>query len=263
MLCAMVAKSGPCRLCPFVGELRNSHIVPAWSFQRIVANIPADVRVLHVTAAATISMHRQPREHLLCDDCEERVGICDNYASQVLAQPDGTFPWLAVCRPFARREDLEVLDSSGIDTDKLCRFAASVIWRASVSRTEVPKLSLGPYEALFRQYLRGETAFPHAAVLAVQLQRPPATDLPPADRIATLPVQKRHNGYSCHNFALCGAAFYLFVGGRIPEALKPHCLARTQRVYAVPSDRLIRELGEMIVTSPAKGAVARRLSREA
>jgi len=81
--------------------------------------------------------------------------------------------------------------------------------------------------------------------------------------IVTLPAQKRHNGYSCHGFALCGAAFYLFVGGRIPEMLKPHCLARTRRVYARPSDRLMRELGEMIVKSPPKGAVARRLSRQA
>jgi hypothetical protein len=25
--------------------------------------------------------------------CEQRVGVWDNYASQVLVQADGTFPW--------------------------------------------------------------------------------------------------------------------------------------------------------------------------
>ena len=113
----------------------------------------------------------------------------------------------------------------------------------------MPKLFLGAYEEPFRRYLLGRAAFPSEAVLAVHLQKAPATDLPPANRIVTLPVQKHHNGYSCHSFALCGAAFYLFVGGRIPEMLKPHCLARTRRVYARPSDRLMRELGEMIVKS--------------
>jgi hypothetical protein len=76
----------------------------------------------------------------------------------------------------------------------------------------------------------------------------------------TLPVQKRHNGYSCHNFALCGAAFYLFVGGLIPEALKPHCLARTRRVYARPSDALMQELGELAAKSSPKGKFMRGLA---
>jgi hypothetical protein len=263
MLDAMVPKRGPCRLCLVVCDRRESHIIPAWSFRRLVANVPGDVRVLHVTAEATIATDRQPWEYLLCGECEQRLSVWEDYASRVLAQPDGAFPWLAACRPLVSRDDLEVMDSSGVDTDPLCLFTVSVIWRASVSRRVTPNLSLGTYEEPFRQYVLGLAAFPSKAVLAVHLQKAPATDLPPADRIVTLPVQKRHVGYSCHNFALCGAAFYLFVGGRIPEMFKPRCLSRMRRVYARPSDRLMQELGEMAVKSPPKGAFMRRLTRPA
>ena len=31
--------------------------MPAWSFRRVIANVPGDLRVLHVTAEATVAMH--------------------------------------------------------------------------------------------------------------------------------------------------------------------------------------------------------------
>ena len=127
MLRAMVPKHGPCRLGLVDCDRRESHIMPAWSFRRVVPGVPGDARVLHVTAEATIAMHRQPREYLLCGGCEGRVSVWEDYASRVLARADGTFPWLTACRPLARRDDLEIMESSGIDTGTLCLFAASVI----------------------------------------------------------------------------------------------------------------------------------------
>lgn len=78
--------------------------------------------------------------------------------------------------------------------------------------------------------------------MVAYLHKAPKTSLPPADRIFTLPVQKRNDGYSCHKFALCGALFYLFVGERVPLNFHIVCLARTKRVCARPSDRFMAEL---------------------
>jgi hypothetical protein len=55
------------------------------------------------------------------------------------------------------------------------------------------------------------------AALVAYLQKPPKTNLPTADQIVTLPVQKRNGSYSCHKFALCGVVFYLCVGGQVPD----------------------------------------------
>jgi hypothetical protein len=261
---AMVPKLGPCRLCLVEGERRKSHILPAWAYRRIVANLPSPARPLQVRAEATIETDRQIWEYLLCDACEERLSPWENYASKVLVQEDGPFPWLAGCTPVVSRDDLEALDASGLDTDALCRFGSSVIWRASVSREAVPGLSLGTYDEQFRRYLFTDGApFPEKAALVAYLQKPPKTNLPPADQIVTLPVQKRNSGYSCHKFALCGVVFYLFVGGQVPDVFSVLCLARTRRVCAIPSDRFMEDLGGLILKSPPKGVFARKQAQEA
>ena len=257
----MVPKIGPCHLCLAHGERRKSHILPAWAYRRIVADLPAPARPLQINARATIETDRQLWEYLLCDACEERVCVWENYASKVLAQEDETFPWLAGSNEVVAREDLGFLDATAFDTDALCRFAASVIWRASVSREAVPKLSLGSYEESFRLYLAGQASFPPPAALVTYLQKPPKTGLPPADRMMTLPVQKRNEGYHCHTVALCGAVFYLFVGARVPQVLSILCMARTGHVCAVPADRFVQDLGKLILTSLPKGAFARKLTQ--
>jgi hypothetical protein len=254
----MVPKIGPCRLCSVHGERRKSHILPAWSYRRIVADLPKPARPLQIKPAATIETDKQIWEYLLCEGCEQRFSRWEKYASQVLVQEDSTFPWLAGTRPVLARGDLAFLDSSELDTETLCLFASSVVWRASVSREAVPKLSLGSYEEPFRKYLAGQAPFPSSANLVAYLQKPPKGNLPPADRIVTLPVQKRNSGYSCHKFALCGVVFYLFVGSQLPEAYGLLCLARTKHVCAIPSDRFMEDLGSMILKSPPKGAFARK-----
>jgi hypothetical protein len=153
------------------------------------------------------------------------------------------------------------MDSSALDTDMLCLFVSSVIWRASVSEHVVPNLSLGVYEEPFRQYLLGQGGFPSDAHLVAYLQKPPKTDLPPANGFATLATQEQGVGYCSYKFGLFGATFELCVGERIPDNFKMFCLARTRRVCAFPSDRLMQELGEMIVKSPPRGAFMRRQGR--
>jgi hypothetical protein len=98
--------------------------VPAWGFRRVTADVPGDVRLLHVTVLETRADDRQPWEYLLCGVCEQRLCKWEDYASEMLAQPDGTFPWRAACRPLARRDEFELLDSSGVDTDVEARLCS-------------------------------------------------------------------------------------------------------------------------------------------
>lgn len=81
-------------------------MVSAWGFRRVTDDVPGDVRLLHVTVRETRADERQPWEYLLCGDGEERLAVCEDYASRVLAQPNATFPWLGAGRPLARRDDM-------------------------------------------------------------------------------------------------------------------------------------------------------------
>ena len=82
----------------------------------------------------------------------------EDYASKVLAQPDGSSPWLTGSRSIYVSDDREHLDFLHVETDMLSLFAASVISRASVSRQAVSGVKLGSYNEPFRRCLTGLTS---------------------------------------------------------------------------------------------------------
>lgn len=76
------------------------------------------------------------REYVLCDPCEQRVSAWENHGSTLLAQEDGSFPWIDRSNIILRagdNQELGVADSSALEPEKLLLFASSVVWRASLS----------------------------------------------------------------------------------------------------------------------------------
>lgn len=257
---------GRCRLCLAKGrQLRDSHIVPAWAYRRIMTGVERPANPVQIQDDVAILTSKQAKEHLLCHDCEQRLCGWEDYASKMLVQEDGAFPWLVESRDVAMAlnggEPLGYLDSSSLDAEALALFVTSVVWRASVSKQECPKVNLGPYEERFRRYLRGEAPFPSRANLIVYLQTVPLTALPSADRILTLPTQVTMN-YTLHWFVLCGAAFYLLVGLQ-PPIFRRQCFARTRHVHTRPSDQLMSDLGQTSMGAKARGLLARRFPNRA
>jgi hypothetical protein len=253
---------GQCRLCLRDNQtLIDGHVAPAWAYRRIMSGISQPAQPVQIQDDTAVLTNKQVTEYMLCNDCEQKLCVWEKYASTTLVQADGTFPWLVQSRDVAMAlnggDPLGYLDSSSLDTETLSRFAASVVWRASVSEEACPKVDLGHrYEESFRRYLKGEAPFPSHASLIVYLLTVPVKGLPPADRIVTLPTQMRDGPCMRHWFILCGVAFYLFVGNRIPVLHRRMCFAATKHVHTIGSDWVMADLGRAVMEAKAKGRLA-------
>jgi hypothetical protein len=185
------------------------------------------------------------REFLLCTNCENRFSVAENVTSKLVWQVDDTFPWLSKLGPTIGEN---VFDSSAIDVSSVAYFAASIIWRTTMSHGYLGP-GLGKYEVAFRQYLLDKSPFPKQACLLVGLMTDPANPaLPPADRVVTLPKTWRANGHHVHEFAICGVFFHLLVGAQLPRGNRS-CFSRAQHVYMAPADVLMTKIARVVGSS--------------
>src|ERR1035438_9226494 len=122
----MAGPIAPCRLCGQVRELRDSHIVPAWCYERIrhgpEGRQDAPVLLDAATERAVYST-RQISEHLLCHACEEAFSVDEGYTSGILVQEDATFPWLEMVPGGAEER---VVPAEDVDTMAISRFMYSI-----------------------------------------------------------------------------------------------------------------------------------------
>lgn len=85
---------GTCRLCQTPNiELRDSHIIPGWAYERIRQQAALDsystnknpLRVKENGIAVQVS--NEIKEYMLCDACEQKFGIQENWFKQ-LTEPE-------------------------------------------------------------------------------------------------------------------------------------------------------------------------------
>lgn len=246
---------GICKFCDEIATLRDSHIIPKWAYKRITSDDGPRPRqpILVEFDVATIT-NKQFTEHLLCDSCEQRFGAWENTLSQLLVQGDGAFPWLDLVAP---KRTTGAADSAAVDANAVAKFACSVFWRASVTRKLSVRLRLGPYEDSIRRYLRNEESFPDAATLIVSLGLSSKEGLPSLARFILMPQSKRDGGCHIHAFAMCGALFYLVVGGiKIADA-DTFCFVRKRIVDVRSSDDLMRSWRKSTGGAERKGKLSR------
>lgn len=236
--------------------LRNSHIIPSWAFERLGGGASQIVLMSNGTA---ILSNDQMRERLLCEPCEQVIGVSERYVSQIVRQQDGSFPALTMVQrvlspPGTATE--HAADASSLDTDAIARFAASIFWRASVS-TRFTELTLGRYEEHFRNFLRRQAAFPVDARLIATLIRP--IDSSPVDQVMTMPAGSRADGYyHQYIFVVLGIELLLAVGGQIPPAFDDLCLVRTRLVLVSSRGAFTKRMITLGAAATAKGKLARR-----
>ena len=74
-----------CRLCLNSGELRRSHIIPNALFKRIKQR-DAGKGIRFDDSKESLVEHSSESwwEYLLCDGCEQRIGLLDKYAVETL-----------------------------------------------------------------------------------------------------------------------------------------------------------------------------------
>lgn len=201
----------------------------------------------------------QLSEYLLCFECEKRFSVWETYvAKRVARQADDRFPGLDAIEPSRLPTDKSrrAIDASALDVDKIASFAASILWRASVSST-VPDLSLGArYDEEFRKFLHGESPFPQNVRLFFQLLL--SDEEMPVDKVMTVPRNMHGDGHEFYIFAGCGMLMGLVVGDNFPTMYDDFCLVRSRTMVVGLVSTAWRDFILSAVQTPdPKGKLAR------
>ena len=260
-----MAPVAPCRLGTQVATLRESHIIPAWCYERAKHDESGRVKQLlfYDGFKGTIAYSdRQLKEYLLCAKCEQAFSAgFENYVSTVAAQKDRSFPALANVtatqnKRIVSQDGSKSLYSSGsLDVDKLARFAASVIWRASIStHPHVDEVQLGPYEEPVREYLLNRTPLPNTVSVCMRLLT--KSEMQSA---LFLPFSKRFAGGWMHQFLVNGLYFTVHVGQGVERVYRDLCITRGRWVSLDDAEDMAQLLAQDLRASTPKGKHAREV----
>ena len=248
----MAAPIGTCRLClANTVSLRDSHIVPAWAYKRIRGDQGGNPNPIYVSDGKAVPTSKQFSEHLLCADCEQKLGVTDNYLAK-LAYTDGQpVPGFAdVGRVVGRHGVYQMAEPGKLDAGKLAYFAASIAWRGHIAST-LPDSTLGPHAEPFRQYLLGQRAFPSKCGVAVCVLRDDEPDWERIARTITMPKTQRKAQHFTVEFMLCGFYFTLHTGLASPL---PGGLSDAQPLIGLaPKTEFVRWIAEPIANARLVG----------
>ena len=189
-----------------------------------------------VTKRVAIPSSRQPKDYLLCNECEQL--FCRNGEDYAMRQVHNgkNFPLLETIRrslPIERGADSETYALAAIpslDTAALAYYAVSVFWRASVhvwrlGDSNTISIDLGPYEELIRQYLLGQCAFPDTVALGMFV----GTDSSSQNSLSPPTAgDRRMFGCIIYHFNARGLSFLLFVGKQMPEYFRLGCFVKSE-----------------------------------
>ncbi len=191
----------------------------------------ADSEPVLVTTQVMMQTSRQLQDHLLCKRCEDVLNEGgEQWLLPLLARIDLTFPLLDIIEEFPPDQvDGEWKGYAGfrnpkIEVDKLIHFAMGVFWKASVhswtGSSREPRIELGPYRDEVRNFLRGETSFPHHMGLVVGI-------LPRSKALISFnqPYRACAEGYHNFLFYVPGVQFVLSAGKQIPSDTRDICFA--------------------------------------
>lgn len=249
-----------CKLCLQPSALRRSHIIPQWAFDRVSRAHPTEGRQIPVLIqdGVAVQTSNQNTEYLLCESCEQRISRWERYVSMQARQLDGSFPAsssLTNLRQVVGSDGrLYTLgDASTLEKDAITRFAASVVWRASVSR-RFTRVRLGDrYEEEFRRFLLDDSqALPSNARLIIEFLDLPV-DGHQIDHTIAGPTSEKKGGQHIHSFIVSGIHFKLFVGGMMYTGLDHVCFARTGRVQLSAGERVHGHMNKMVQEATPKG----------
>lgn len=251
-----------CKLCGVPSELRVSHIVPRWTYKRVIQTGSGDPNPIMIHDDVARRGGRQLAEPMLCGSCEQRISTWENYLAQIAVQSDDTFPALAQAQRVLSMgtAEIAVFDVSSLDVAIIERFAVSVIWRASASETLFENVYLGDrYHAELGAFLLDDSAtLPSYARLMVELldaQR----STPRLDRVVLPPHSGNRQGYFVHRFSLFGIVFNLIVGRLRPALFDLFSLVTTKRVLVSDGTQQIgAAISEQMLRVMANGGLRRR-----
>jgi len=128
-------------------NLIRAHIVPRGFAKHVKRNSDHVVDVTSSGGKRAAAQHGEFDEEILCERCDGKLGLLDNYA-------------LTVCRNFQnehRNLNDMIFEMPTVSGEQFAKFALAVLWRASISkRSPFKEIDLGSrYEELARDVLFG------------------------------------------------------------------------------------------------------------
>ncbi len=190
-----------CALCLKDKILRKSHIIAEFMYKPLYDKLHR----FHVMSTDPKHKHsfgqKGSRERLLCEDCEQLLGVNENYVRQVFKGGTG----------ITIQANQNPIIIGDINYKKFKLFELSLLWRASISKLEFfknIKLSSGEEEDLRKAILNGDPLEPedYGCIISIILYDKNRI----ADDIIMEPDVKTVNNYKCYRFVL-GGCFWIFV----------------------------------------------------
>jgi hypothetical protein len=136
-----------CRLCLASAKLRESHIIPR-SIISLIRDGTLNNRFIELYNNTDKIIQDGPKEYLLCNDCEQKIGHYEKYFKESI---------------HLSRHGIEISHNqqdvtiSNIDYGKLKLFFLSLLWRMSVSsRPEFDNVCIGNDEEIIRRMIATE-----------------------------------------------------------------------------------------------------------
>jgi len=232
----MMAKTnvqGICKLCQKPKVLCRSHYLG----RALEALTREDGRntIVMTPELATLSP-RQLWAHLLCSECEQRLSRLGESTVLALLNGRSRFPLLELLKrstPMKTEYGVTVFSGSdlNLDTKPFAYFALSLLWKGAIHdwktiEGQTSSISLGPYEDQVRQYLAGESSFPDVAFVALFV----CNDIGSQGTVYA-PARARGNQalYSEFDILARGLWFRVYIGKRVPTAIKKLCCVKSAR----------------------------------
>jgi hypothetical protein len=133
-----------CALCRRDAPLRNSHVIPEFLYRSLYDSKHRFHQISVDPGQRDVLFQKGLREHLLCDDCEQRLSVSERYASMLLNGRVGVVV----------TQNGTHLHLSEVEYKKMKLFQLSILWRAGVSSLPAfSQVQLGQHAEPLRQML--------------------------------------------------------------------------------------------------------------
>jgi len=262
---------GKCKLCGRVGELQESHLLPAAVYKMCrpeSGEITDPISIRNdpkIKSFRVFQTSRQITGHVLCFSCEQVLNANgEDWVLPQLSTLQGfpLYEQLTTIKPDLVDGDMAVYASAKVPTirpDRLVHFAMGIFWKAGVHDWQTGngtlRLEFGPYADEIRSFLLAESRFPEHAYLMINVVPPSFPTIS-----AYLPYRTKVVEFAFHSFYVPGVEFMLTLGKSTPDYLRAMCVASSPARLILLGPSTAQFIGKQFAEAFERGRISPKLA---